>query len=85
MTTFIIGSAPSFVVDIFTGGEQRCHQPYNVDGTPWASVAQARAWALERVQQGITHENWPPLDPDLAPPPEPAPVDPPADPAPSDG
>lgn len=78
-STYVIGSAPDFVVDLYTGGEQRCHQPYNIDGSPWQSEEQAKTWALERVQQGIDYEGWPPLDPDLAPAPVDPPIDPPVD------
>lgn len=80
-STYTVGPAPDFVVDLYTGGEQRCHQPWNINGAPWETPEEAKAWALARIQQGIDHENWPPLDPALAPAPidPPAPVDPPAD------
>lgn len=66
MTTFTIDPSPSFVVNMFISGEHRCHQPWNINGTPWQSEEQAKEWALQRVQQGIDHEGWPPLDPALA-------------------
>lgn len=77
-STFVVFSDGShWTVDLYTGAEHRCHQPYSTDGSPWKDEAHAKAWVLERIQQGIDHENWPPLDPALAPP---APVDPPVDP-----
>lgn len=62
-STYNIGPAPDFVVDLYSGGEHRCHQPYNVNGKPWENLEQAIAWALERIQHGIDHENWSPLAP----------------------
>ena len=42
MTTFTIDHSPSFVVNMFINGEHRCHQPWNINGTPWQSEEQAK-------------------------------------------
>lgn len=67
MTTFTVETSSPFTASIFVNGELRCLQPWNVDASPWQSEEQARAWALERAQQGADLDGWPPVDPSLVP------------------
>ena len=66
MTTFTIEETSPFTVQIFSDGMLRCFFQRNENGQPWESYEQAKAWALQRAEQGVA-DGWPPIDPALLP------------------
>lgn len=67
MTTFTIEEVAPFTVQIFSDGTLRCFFTKSETGQPWESYEQAKAWALQRAQQGVA-DGWSPIDPSLLPP-----------------
>lgn len=62
MTTIQVEADSPFAARIFVNDDLVVFQPYNPDGgVPWASQAEAQAWADDLVQTNIASGMWPPL------------------------